>query len=213
MSFTGPSCIGAGARILSIFESRGEGLTLDTLDKDPSDGDHFSMDDVIGMLFLVLHPDTCRSIVVNGVSRPDISKVGVFPAAYMAWSTFQDLEFDCLHISNILFIQLKVWVSANLKLRFWKFLSPIYVYHPRRGLNRERSDFEKFLTRTYTVDQRSIMWNCSRTQWSQFLTVVWCLISCLECVLCSLQAIVVLLCWRVEIFTYIEAFSKHKESL
>lgn len=45
--------MGIGARILSIFESRGEGLQLSNLSENPSEDDSFSMDDVLGMLFLV----------------------------------------------------------------------------------------------------------------------------------------------------------------
>eukprot|EP00038_Savillea_parva_P020504 m.31532 g.31532 ORF g.31532 m.31532 type:complete len:1880 (-) comp4810_c0_seq1:140-5779(-) len=47
-----PSCMGVGARILAQFESRGIGLQLSNLNENPSDGETFSMDDVLGFLML-----------------------------------------------------------------------------------------------------------------------------------------------------------------
>eukprot|EP00042_Codosiga_hollandica_P058831 m.893246 g.893246 ORF g.893246 m.893246 type:complete len:1835 (+) comp59976_c0_seq1:204-5708(+) len=47
-----PTCVGIGARIFSIFEARGDGVTPSTLTSAPSDTDDFAMSSVLGMLAL-----------------------------------------------------------------------------------------------------------------------------------------------------------------
>ena len=47
-----PTCMGIGTTILSIFETRGQGLDSSNLGESPTELDAFSMSDVYGMLIL-----------------------------------------------------------------------------------------------------------------------------------------------------------------
>lgn len=47
-----PTCMGIGTTILSLFETRGEGLNFGNVGDSPTELDTFSMADVFGMLIL-----------------------------------------------------------------------------------------------------------------------------------------------------------------
>jgi ATP-binding cassette subfamily A (ABC1) protein 3 len=47
-----PTCVGIGTKIISIFESSGQGLTSATAGQEPADGDPFTMNMVFGMLII-----------------------------------------------------------------------------------------------------------------------------------------------------------------